>query len=416
MVRSWNTDRVASMTRAASSIFAAQGVSLRGLLLSLVLLTLLSIVQPARAQMGAIRAMGGMATPSVNARQLKQYGEILGLSPEQKKAAEELLASYEAEFLASVTRLTELQKSMQDEFAQTGDLSVIQDVMGDAMKKFRKKIDKVDRGLIDDLKSLLTDSQRELWPLVERVHRRKTTINWGSLSGESVDLVDIAQGLRLDAAQMANLKEVLDQYASDLDRELVGRNKIVEEQVATWLEGMMNPDMEKIQSQAKELRDASVRILEINKRFARQIEGQLPLEAQIEFKDRVKQSSFPSIYRKSYALRTIEAADKLEGLDPAAKEGVKNLKEQYLREVVSANDGWAAAISEHELSQDGMQAMAMQFGRQMPEDIKKAKEVRDALDEKTVEAVKALLTDEQKASLPDKKFRPEFDFDAPAAK
>jgi len=385
-------------------------------LVSMIVVLVMCVCQPAPAQMGAIRAMGGMATPSVNARQLKQYSEILGLSSEQKKAAEELLTSYEAEFLAAVTRLTELQKSMQDEFAQTGDLSVIQDVMGDAMKKFRKKIDKVDKGLVDDLKSLLTDAQREKWPLVERVHRRKTTINWGSLSGESVDLVDITQGLRLDTAQMANLKDILEQYSTDLDRELIGRNKIVEEQVAAWLEGLMNPDIEKIQAQAKELREASVKILEINKRYARQIEGQLPLEAQAEFKERVNQSSFPSIYRKSYALRIIEAADKLDGLDPAAKEGIKNLKEQYLRDVVPANDAWAAAISAHELAQDGMQAMAMQFGRQMPEEVKAAKAVRDALDDKTVEAVKALLTEQQRAKLPDKKFRPEFDFDAPAVK
>lgn len=407
----------ASATSVPAAVCATRRIPRwRGVLLALLAVAATCVAEPARAQMGAIRAMGGMATPSVNARQLKQYGEILGLSAEQKKAAEELLASYEAEFLASVTRLTTLQKSMQDEFAQTGDLSVIQDVMGDAMKKFRKKIDKVDKGLIDDLKSILTDAQREKWPLVERVHRRKTTINWGSLSGESVDLIEITEGLRLDAAQMANLKDVLEQYSTDLDRQLVGRNKIVEEQVATWLEGMMNPDLEKIQAQAKELREASVTILEINKRFARQIEGQLSLEAQKEFKERVNQSSFPSIYRKSYALRIIEAADKLEGLDAAAKDGIRNVKEQYLRDVVPANDGWAAAISEHELSQDGMAAMAMQFGRQLPEPIKQAKEVRDALDQKTVDAVRALLTDEQKAKLPDKKFRPEFDFDAPAGK
>lgn len=416
MTRLLNAASLRNSASADRSISKAWLARSRAVIVSVLVAAVMLVSQPARGQMGAIRAMGGMATPSMNARQLKQYAEILGLAPEQKKAAEELLASYELDFAASVLRLTQLQTSMQEEFSQTGDLTVIKDVMPDTLTKFRKKIAKTEKSLIDDLKSLMTDAQREKWPMVERVHRRKTTINWGSLSGESVDLVDIAQGLRLDTAQMANLKDVLDQYATDLDRELVSRNKIVEEQMAVWLEGMMNPDMDKIQSQEKELREASVKILEINKRFARQIEGQLPLEAQTEFKDRVKQSSFPGVYRKSYALRIIEAADKLEGLDAAAKEGIKNLKEQYAREVVPANEAWATAISENELSQDGMAAMAMQFGKQMPESIKNAKEVRDSLDEKTVKAVKALLTEEQQAKLPDKKFRPEFDFDAPGVK
>jgi len=368
---------------------------------------------PSVAQMGAIRAMGGMTTPSINARQLRQYSEILGLSPDQKKAAEELLTGYEAEYLAAVSRLTELQKGLQEEFAQTGDFTIMQDVMGDAFKKFRKRIDKTEKGLIDDLQAILTADQTDRWPLVERLHRRKNTINWGSLSGESVDLVEIVDGLRLAPSDSAGVKETLDLYSIDLDRELVARNKLVDEQVATWLEGMMNPDMEKIQAQQKDLRSASEKILALNKRYARQLEGQLPPDVRQEFVDRVLLSSYPVVYRKSHTLRSIEIAEKFEGLDPATAEALKNLKDQYGREIASANKAWADAITENENSEKSAQeALAAQFTRQMPENVKTAKEARDAIDEKTMTSLRALLTEEQQKKLPDRKFRPEFDYDA----
>ena len=371
------------------------------------------VASTTEAQMGAIRRMGGMTTPSMNGRQLRQYVEILALSPEQKKAAEELLSGYEADYLAAVTRLTELQQSVQAEFSQTGDFSGIQEVMGDAMKKFRTRTDKVEKSLIDDLKSLLTPDQMNRWPIVERTHRRKSTINWGSLSGESVDIADLVDGLRLESAQQATLKETLEQYAVDLDRELVTRNRAVDEMVALWLEKFMSPDMEKLKDPQATLRASSLKILELNKRYARLIEGQLPIEKQPEFKEKVKLSSYPQVYRKPYVMRAFEAVDTMTGLDPTALEAIKNVRDQYVRESGPANDAWAAAITEEEMKEeDGFQAMARQFGKQLPEAIKNAKEARDALDKKTLDGLKALLTEEQQKKLPDPKSRPEFDFDS----
>lgn len=369
--------------------------------------------EPACGQMGAIRRMGGMTTPSMNGRQLRQYADLLGLSEAQRKAAEQLLSGYEAEYLAAVSRLTELQQSMQAEFTQTGDFSAMQDLMGDMMKKFRRRTDTVEKALIDDLKALLTPEQLERWPLVERAHRRKTTINWGSLSGESVDMAELVEGLRLEPGQQASLNETLEQYAVDLDRELIARNRVLDEQVASWLERVMNPDMEKIQAQQKTLRESSLKILELNKRYARQIEGLLPLEAQGAFREKVKLASFSQVYRKPHVLRAIEAAEKFEGLDGPTREAMKNVRDQYARDVATANDAWAAAIVENEMiEEDGFQAMGRQFGGQLPENVKQAKETRDTIDKKAMESLKALLTEEQQKLLPDAKSRPEFDYDA----
>lgn len=386
----------------------------RSVLALLVLIGVVLPAEPACAQMGAIRRMGGMTTPSMNARQLRVYSEILGLSEAQRKSAEQLLSGYEAEYLAAVARITELQQSMQAEFTQTGDIAAMQEIMGDMLKKFRRRTDTIEKTFIEDFKTLLTPAQVEQWPRVERAHRRATTINWGSLSGESVDLTQLVEGLRLTTAQGEPLKETLEQYSVDLDRELIARNTVMDEQVAAWMDRLMNPDMEKLQAQQKALRESSLKILEINKRYARQIEGLLPVEEQAAFKEKMKLASFPQVYRKPYVMRAFEAVEKIDGLDAATREAAQNLREQYTRDVASANEAWTAAIVEDELKEeDGFAAMARQFGSEVPEAIKAAKDARLALDQKTIESLKALLSEEQQKMLPDAKSRPEFDFDAP---
>src|SRR5688572_11689584 len=89
-------------------------------------LSLAVLTPTARAQMGAWRAMaGGMTTPNVNVRQIKLYSRILGLAPEQTKAAEDLLAGYETEYLAAIKRFQEIQQAANQEFMQSGDMTEV---------------------------------------------------------------------------------------------------------------------------------------------------------------------------------------------------------------------------------------------------------------------------------------------------
>jgi hypothetical protein len=387
------------------------------MLLALVALALLITGAPrAQAQMGAWRAMaGGMTTPNVNARQLKLYARILSLSPEQTEAAESLLGVYEAEYLAAIKRFQEIQQAANQEFMQTGDMELIQSAVQDAMKKFNKRTASLEKSLMDDVKALLEPAQQEQWPRVERVHRRMTTINWGSLSGESVDVVDLVEGLRLNSEQASPLAPTLAQYEMDLDRELKARNALIEQQMADWMEGgFANFDLEKMKKQAADMRDAGRRILDLNKKYAAQIQPLVPQDLQAEFAEKVKLSSYPIVYRKSYAQRVVEAAQKLPDLDASQREALATLVGTHAREAAAANDRWATAITENELNPaDDNPFAAFMPNRQLPAPIKDAKEARDAIDDRLIDAVKALLTEAQRAQLPEKKYRPDLDFDTP---
>lgn len=389
------------------------------LLLAVLALVLAGFVSDARAQMGALRAMaGGMTAPNVNARQLKLYAKLLDLTPEQAAAADDLLRAFEADYLAAIKRFQEIQQAGNQEFMQSGDAMEVQEAMREAMRKFNKRAESLETTLLNDLKTLLEPAQLERWPQLERMHRRMTTINWGSMSGESVDLVDLVDGLRLAGDQAAAVAPLLSQYEIDLDRELRSRNAIIRAQVDDWL--TRNPmdfseeRMEDMKKQAADLREAGRRIMELNKRYAAQIKPLLPAPLQAEFADKVKLASYPIIYRKSHAAQVLEAALKLPDLDAGQREAIATLQEAYLRDAAPINDEWAAAITENELKPaDDNPFAAFMPGRQLPEGITKAKESREALDKRTIDAVKALLTEEQRAKLPERKYRPELDFDAP---
>jgi hypothetical protein len=376
------------------------------------------LAPPARAQMGALRAMaGGMTTPNVNQRQMKLYAKVLGLSADQTKAAEDLLSSYETEYLAAIKRFQEIQQAANQEFMQSGDMQDVQGAVQDAIKKFHKRAETLEQTLMTDLKSLLEPAQLEQWPRLERLHRRMTTVNWGSLSGESVDLFDLVEGLRLDTERAAPVQPVLARYEVDLDHDLQARNALVQEQLRDWFDSgftdFSEERLNRMKKQMADLREAGSKVVELNKRYADQIRPLLPEEAQAEFSQKVKLASFPIVYRKSYPERVLEAALKFTDLDAQQREGLTTLRDSYARDAAALNDRWAAAIADHELHpSDENPFAAFMPNRNVPEDIKKAKEARDAIDDRTVDAAKALLTDAQKARLPNKKDRPDLDFDA----
>ena len=375
------------------------------------------LTPPSRAQMGAWRAMaGGMTTPNVNARQLRQYAKLLALSPDQIAAAEALLAGYETEYLAAIKRFQEIQQAANQEFMQSGDMQEVQGAVQDAIKKFNKRTAALETSLMNDLKAILEPAQAEEWPRVERMHRRLSTINWGSISGESVDIADLVEGLRLRPEQAATIAPVLAQYELDLDRELKSRNALIEEQLRDWLEGgIANFDLEKMKKQATDLREAGRKIVELNKRYVAQVQPLVPAEFQAEFAQKVKLASHPMVYRQSYADRVLDAALRLPDLDTSQREALTILADTHRRDAGAINDRWAAAITDNELNPtDDNPFAAMMPNRQLPPAIKDAKEARDALDQRTIDAVTALLSEAQRAKLPEKKYRPDLDFDAPS--
>jgi polyhydroxyalkanoate synthesis regulator phasin len=366
------------------------------------------------AQGGAMRAMSKMNSPNLTSRQMREYADMLGLNADQRQAAEALLEAYEIDYRAATKRVEEVGRAMQDEmFSGELEPTDIGKMYQDMIGKFQRRIRTLETNVMKDLQSLLDDSQAARWPAVERVHRRNTTLDNGSLSGESVDLYSVVSGLELDSASMEPMNGVLEQYGIDLDRRLVERNEVLREQI----EGMFNFDttdpaamQQRWADMAKKLNDAGKGIVDVNERYARQLEAMIPEATQSAFRDAINIRTFPRVYRPSTAQRMMSAVEAMSDLDESQKQGVAAIKDGYLREAATLNARWAEAIREQEANPDPM-AMWGMGGQQGP--VKEASNARKELDAKTMESIRTLLTEEQKGRLPDDRVRPELDFDAP---
>jgi hypothetical protein len=379
-------------------------------------LTLTVVPGRASAQWWGGGDMDAMENPALGKRQLKQYSQILTLNPEQSSAAAELLAGYDTEYRAAVQRMREINKAVQEEVQQTGDWNIYQSVFADAGKKFFKKTEKLNNSLLEDIKALLDERQLQQWDRVQRMHRRQTTTRFGWLSGEKLDLTDVVAGMRLDTGATAAVAGPLEQYEIDLDRELQALQKVIHEQMEmSWQDSEGNWDQSKWEKIWKDMRDAGKRIADVNHRSSRQIQGLLPADLQGTFAAQVKLETYPGVYKQSFATRVLEAAEKIEDLDVGQREAIKGLKENHQRDAGAVNDKWAAAIAEIESGND-QEAMGGWWGgyNENPK-IQEHRTARKTVDDKVVEAVKALLNEEQRKRLPDRKKRPEFDFDAPSA-
>jgi flagellar biosynthesis/type III secretory pathway chaperone len=368
--------------------------------------------QGARAQIGMFRTSADSFSPAVSSRDLDRYGGLLGLDVAQKEAAKSLLEAYRTEFDTIAKDTREKTRAIRDEFADSHDVSVMEQ-MGPIMEKFTKRSKELEGTLLDDLRALLSEPQAARWPKLERTRRREKTIGRGTLSGESVDLVKVVEDLELTPEARQALVEPLEQYEAEIDRTLIERNKVVEEQMSQFAappgaggRGAVSIDMDKLQEYMKKVREAGEKVRDVNVRYTRVIEPQLPQDKVKQFQLAVKKQSFPQVFRTSRAQRSLEAAMKFEDLDQRQKEAVASLLETYQRDASTLNNKWADALVEEEKSGAGPMSLGgggtvMIMGdNENNGPVAEAKTARRDLDKKALDGLDALLTDAQKERLP----------------
>lgn len=373
------------------------------------------------AQMGMMGLggeMGDLVKPSHNPRLLKEYAQILGLSADQKRAADELLVAYQTEFRDSVSRLEEIYQSISEEAQDSGEWELYQQAFPNVMVKFMKKAEKLNNTFMSDLKAILDDQQAARFDGVERLHRRKSSFKMDLSGLAGVDLFETVAGLRLDPGAGSAAAAALDQYSVELDRELISRDKMFRgflDDMAKFLEKgeSFNDEPEFMQKWMKDMNESGKRLEAVNARYVPTVRAALPESEQTAFDTQIKKSKYPAIYKETYAGRVFDAVDKMSDLDATQKEGIKTLKESYTRDSAAADDKWAGVQDDLKANLSDEQSMFGQGVWMIRQDPKyvEARDARKGIDDKAVEAVKALLTEAQRAKLPKKNYRPEWDFD-----
>ncbi len=348
--------------------------------------------------------MGGFGQiyePPVSSRDLDKYAKILELDAEQTEALTALLEASQQEFNEAAKAAREEMDKLRDEARESRDREVWRQ-MGDQMEKFRKSREKMEETFFSDFKAVLNEQQLEKFPKIERQRRREQTIARGLMSGERVDLIRTVEELNLAPEQLATVQPTLELYEADLDRELQTRNSVYDENMGKVREMFESGNMDEMQKVLERGREASKRVREVNRRYARQIETMLPAEAQSKFSDVVRRESFPMIYRPTQASRAIEAARGFTDLDENQKSALATLDESFTREMSSLNRQLEQATLDREESVTAQDMMSRGWGGFGGDDgpLGELRQKRRDLDTTTTEKLRALLTPEQVERLP----------------
>lgn len=389
---------------------ASRTVAVAGLALAMAIPATSAMAQPGRMMEmmgGGMMGRGGGGEATYSSRDLDKAAQIVGFDEAQREGARAFFEGYQEKFLAESQAFREKMEKIRDEARETGDWSIMQNLREPA-EKFEAERKLIDKQLMDDLKALCTEEQAAKWPVFERTIRRERGLGRGSfMSGESVNLFEVVEKLELNNETKAAVQQTLGQYDLELDRELQNRERVQQElqKDAQGMFGNMrgfqdlqNLDMNKINELVNKGREASGRVRDINRRFAKVIEGQLTGDAKTAFSTEVQKRSYPEVFRQQRTQRSLDAAIGFGDLTSDQRTAIEALRGSYNRELDAINVEHMAAVdkSEAEFSAERM----MNWGGDPNDPMRAIRTKKRELNNKMDESLKAILTPEQAQRLP----------------
>jgi hypothetical protein len=349
---------------------------------------------------------------SITRTGFKEYAKILGLDQDQTAAAEALLDGYltaQKDTSAQMRRAIDAARNQADAAGGGGNGGgqggggAGWQASAKVAQEYMTKAETLRNGFMDDVKALLTPEQTDRWPKVERYRRRQDLLRAAFVSGQSVDLIDVAKTMKLPVDGNPAMAETLDNYEVEMDRALVEGERLMKEMRDSM--GGGQGGFEKMREMMGRAMDQSKAIRDVNSKYARVLGGMLPEDKVPAFQDEVRKRSFPRVFRQPYVGKAIDAANGFADLDQSQREQLAAIKASYEREAAPLNDRWIKTIQDDEASN------TMPWGRggtgggggrgnsDTPQG-KAAQERRD-LDTKTEEQVRAILTTAQRTRLPE---------------
>jgi Spy/CpxP family protein refolding chaperone len=332
----------------------------------------------------------------VSARDIEQFEKILDLTDDQQELVDALFEGYQQETRAKTEEIREAFRQAREQADADGGGW---EQMAERMASFRAERDKMDAAFLTDVQSVLTPEQGDLWPKAERAHRRSRHLARGFIRGERVDLINVIDGMELDSDAAAQIQPILDSYEVELDRQLVKRVEIYENGFREMGELRRAGEMDKLQDLMDKGREASLRVSDVNDRFARQIGGALPEGVRVAFTSKVRQTAYPDVFRAGNARNAITAALGFADLTPEQAEQIGTLSVSFDRKVDTVNAKLVDTIQEEEKDAT-VQGMFQRRGREDGPSEELWREKR-TLDRDTVGKLREILTEEQIKRLPE---------------
>jgi len=381
---------------------------------SLPLIAGTALVAPALAQ-NTIRMStssgsgpGSGTEPEVTSKHVDRYADLLELTADQRAALKDMHQTFLNEQATAAALMQQAIDDARAEADESGQFEGFMKVVSSSRETYAKAAAEAKARLFEDLRLLLTPDQDQNWSSLERTRRRVENINRGILSSETVDLVQLVDDMEFAESVQESLTPVLNAYEVSIDTALADRaanQTALKEKLGDQQGGpmmfMQNDDS------YKAIRDASVRVRDVNVTFARQLADTLPSELREKFTEEFQRRSFPQVYASTYAERVLDTALTFEDLSPDQKTQLEALRTRIEQEMDAANARWADAVRADEADPNTEVLVGEQFGMPMeirmgeePAALQEARQARSDLVTQYLDQTRALLSPEQKARLP----------------
>lgn len=373
-------------------------------------------------------ALGGVPQdPVLRPELIDRVAGILGLTSEQVVSAKALQQGHLDALRPLRDDLRQAGEEAREQFRETRDLSVFEP-LGEKAESLRRAMNAAAEAFKDDFRVMLTPAQLERWPRFERALRRERAAAGGvvfvSVPGERVDLFRLLERIELSEEQRAELDPALERYELELDAALTERLRISERLPSPQPPGPGAPapvlarleDPEALTRWLDEMRSASIRIRDLNRRFAREAESVMTPEQAAAFRDRFLRESYPSVYAaRRRGEEAIRRALALDDLTPEQAHRLEELRETYLRQSEALDERARRALDEAAMPLAGgvrggeghaevrttmmITADGTTTTLESGQSAELARERRE-LESKTLDSVLALLTEPQRECLP----------------
>lgn len=240
----------------------------------------------------------------------------------------------------------------------SGDFQSLGSKMRTAQQEWTRQNAALEEEFFTNVKGLLGDDQLAAWPRFERDRRRRTLLATQSrLSGEGVDLIDVADSIDLAAETLARLEPVSEQYASEADLGIAERTRAIEA-VEKAMEPAMEGSPEEVDPAAIEelrlkLHGRRLALRDLHARYATLFESHLTEQQAASFREQFRLRSFPRIYRPTAADRYLEQIEGLDSLNEEQQRSLAGLSGDFGRQVGLINDQLAEIVRSEEESPPG---------------------------------------------------------------
>ncbi len=306
--------------------------TLRVLLLVWVLAPAMLLVDAAVAQFGQAAQFGRVMAPYYLRRDIRFFVDELQLDEGQAAILESLYYDYEDAHLASQERMKERFEGLKDEAKNLSGADADKDRLVEiVLRPFVEQADEWHRQrteFLENVRAILGAPQQDLWPGFMRALRRDKELPVGSLMGESTNLITIMQQADVPPAARAAADPLLDRYEAELDEALLAREQVDLRNQGPMMRSMASPD-ENALNMLFERIDASVRVRDVNVRYAELLRAALPVEHGERFVELYRAQAFSSFARDTAATRIFEAALELQTISEEQRSAIADLFAAY---------------------------------------------------------------------------------------